>query len=269
MMDLLCATWSEILKLRRTLALWASLLVPLLLIVMTTVLNLFRNVGGQFDPGAGPNVAPWDAFMLDLVLFLWCLIGLPLFVSLETALLAAVEHRENTWKHLLALPIPWWTIYISKLFVAFGLVCITSFVLAIGIGMEGQVLLATRADLGLTRPIPWLIIFWRSFVFTPTVLLMLAVQTWVATRWRSFTVPMTLAIAATVAGIMMLRSLRTLASNPGPAHLASLFPWSLPYVTIARQATTSLRTNAFFAGIVGGVLVAVLGCYDFIHRDAL
>ena len=118
------------------------------------------------------------------------------------------------------------------------------------------------------RPIPWLLIFWRSFAFTPTVLLMLAVQTWVAIRWRSFTVPMSLAIAATVAGIMMLRSLRTLASNPGPAYVASLFPWSLPYVVIARQATVSLQVNAFLAGIVGGALVAVLGCWDFVHKDA-
>ncbi len=268
MTDLMRATRMEALKLRRTLALWASVLVPLLVIAMTTGLNLFRNIGGQFDSGAGPNVAPWDAFMLDLVLFLWCLIGLPLFVSLEAALLAAVEHRENSWKHLFALPIPRWTIYASKLLVGFGLIGITSLVLAVGIGIEGQVLLAVRPDLGLTRPIPWSVIFWRSFAFTPTVLLMLAVQTWVAIRWRSFTVPMSLAIAATVAGIMMLRSLRTLSSNPGPAHLASLFPWSLPYVVIARQATASLRANAFFAGIVGGALIAVLGCWDFVHRDA-
>jgi hypothetical protein len=267
-MDLFRATRMEVLKLRRTLALWASLLAPLLVIVMTTGLNLFRNIGGRFDPGAGPNVVPWDAFMLDLVLFLWCLIGLPLFVSLEAALLAAIEHRENAWKHLFALPIPRWTIYVSKLFVASGLICVTSFVLTAGIGIEGEVLLTTRPDLGLIRPIPWLIIFGRSFAFAPTVLFMLALQTWVATRWRSFTVPMSLAIAATVAGIMMLRSLRTFASNPGPAYVASVFPWSLPYVTIARQATPILRTNAFFAGVVGGALVAALGCWDFIHRDA-
>src|SRR5215472_16182717 len=102
MNDLVAATRMEVLKLRRTLALWAALLVPLAVILMTTALNLSRAKGTRFDPDQ-PN--GWDSLMLDLVLFLWCLIGLPLFVSLETALLAGLEHRENTWKHLFALPI--------------------------------------------------------------------------------------------------------------------------------------------------------------------
>jgi hypothetical protein len=111
------------------------------------------------------------------------------------------------------------------------------------------------------------VIFLRSFVFTPTVLLMLAVQTWVAIRWRSFTVALSLGIGGTVTGIMLLRSLRTLASTPRPAQLASGFPWSLPYVVIARQATSSLRETAFLVGILGGVLIAALGCWEVVRRD--
>jgi hypothetical protein len=64
MIDLVRASKMEVLKLRRTLALWASILVPLLVIAMTTALNLSRNIGGRFDPGAPPTVVPWDAFML-------------------------------------------------------------------------------------------------------------------------------------------------------------------------------------------------------------
>jgi ABC-2 type transport system permease protein len=265
--DLVRAIGMEVLKLRRTLALWASILVPLVVIAMTTALNLSRNIGGRFDPGAPPTVVPWDAFMLDLVLFLWCLVGLPLFVSLEAALLAGLEHRENTWKHLFALPIPRWTIYVPKLLVGFALVGLSSLVLAVGIGLEGQILLMLRPDLGLTRPIPWSVIFPRSFSFAPSVLLMLAVQTWVAIRWRSFTVAMGLGIGGTVTGIMLLRSLRTIASNPHAAQLASVFPWSLPYVVIARQATAHLRETAVLVGILGGVLIAALGCLEVVRRD--
>jgi hypothetical protein len=65
----------------------------------------------------------------------------------------------------------------------------------------------------------------------------------------------------------MLRSLRTMASTPRPAQLASIFPWSLPYVVIARQATAGLRDNAFVVGILGGVLIAGLGCWEVIRRD--
>ena len=264
MSDLLRATRMEVLKLRRTLALWASVLVPLAVIAMTTAMNLSRATGTRFDPDQ-PN--GWDSLMLDLVLFLWCLVGLPLFVSLETALLAALEHRENAWKHLFALPIPRWSIYAPKLLVGFGLVCISSLVLAVGIGLEGMLLLKVRPDLGLTWPIPWGLILLRSFAFVPTVLLMLAVQTWVATRWRSFTVAMGLGIGSTVVGMMLLRSLRNIASTPYTPMLTSVFPWSLPYVVLARQATPDLRETALLAGLVGGAVIAVLGCWDVVHRD--
>lgn len=264
MIDLVRAIRMEMLKLRRTLALWASILAPLAVILMTAAMNLSRAPGTRFDPDQ-PN--GWDSLMLDLVLFLWCLVGLPLFVSLETALLAGLEHRENSWKHLFALPVQRWTIYVAKLLVGAGLLSIASLMLAVGTGLEGWIILAIRPDLGLTHPIPWGLIFLRSFSFVPAVLLMLAVQTWVAIRWRSFTVAMGLGIGSTIIGIMLLRSLKNIASTPHGPLLASVFPWSLPYVVLARQATTSLQETAFLTGILGGVLVTALGCWDIVRRD--
>lgn len=264
MTDLIRATRMEVFKLRRTLAFWSALLVPLAVIAMTTAMNLSRAPGTRFDPDQ-PN--SWDSLMLDLVLFLWCLVALPLFVALETALLAGLEHRENTWKHLNALPIPQWTTYVAKLLTAIGLLCLSSLVLAIGTAGEGGILLALRPDLGLTHPIPWGALLARSFAFVPAALLMIALQTWVAIRWRSFTVAMSLGIAATVIGIMLLRSLKNIASTPYGPLLASVFPWSLPYVILARQATTALRDTALLAGILGGLLIAALGCWHILHRD--
>jgi hypothetical protein len=264
MIDLVRATRMEVLKLRRTLALWASLLVPLAVIAMTTAMNLSRASGTRFDPDQ-PN--GWESLMLDLVLFLWCLVGLPPFVALETALLAELEHRENAWKHLFALPIPRWTIYVPKVLIAFVLVCISSLVLTVGTGLEGLVLLWLRPDLGLTAPIPWGLIVLRSFSFVPAVLLMLTVQTWVAIRWRSFTVALGLGIGSTIVGIMLLRSLKNIASTPYSPLLASIFPWSLPYVVLARQATTDLRETALLTGLLGGVVIAALGCWDVVRRD--
>ena len=164
MIDLGRAVRAELLKLRRTLALWASLLVPFAVIAMTTALNLSCAPGTRFDPDQ-PN--SWDSLMLDLVLFLWCLVGLPPFVALETALLAGLEHRENTWKHLFALPVPRWTIYVPKILVAVALVCVSSMVLAVGTGLEGLVLSKLRPDLDVTQPIPWALILGRSFSSYP------------------------------------------------------------------------------------------------------
>ncbi len=147
MIDLVRSTRMELLKLPRTLALWAAIFVPLVVIALTTVINLSHATGSRFDP-VQPN--GWDSLMLNLVLFLWCLLGLPLFVALKTALLAGLEHRENSWKHLFALPIQRWTIYAAKMLVAAGLLCLTSLTLAVGTGLEGfRIILALRPDLGL------------------------------------------------------------------------------------------------------------------------
>jgi ABC-2 type transport system permease protein len=264
MKDLVRAVRVELLKLRRTLALWASLLIPLAVIAMTTAVNLSRERGTKFVLDE-PN--GWDSLMLDLTLVLWCFVVLPLFVTLETALLAGIEHRENTWKHLFALPIPRWTIYVAKLLVGFSLVCVTSIVLAAGTCMQGWILLTLRPDLGLSAPIPWDLILWRSFSFVPPVLLMLAIQTWVAVRWRSFTIPMGLGISCTAITIMLLRTIKNHMSTPYGPHLASYFPWSLPYVVIAPGATTNLRETAFLFGVLGGILASLLSCWEIVRRD--
>jgi hypothetical protein len=264
MKDLSRAIGVELLKLRRTLALWAAWLVPLAVLAMTTAINLSRAHGTNFVLDE-PN--GWDSLMLDLTLVLWCFVVLPLFVALEAALLAGIEHRENTWKHLFALPIPRWTIYVAKLLVGFGLLCITSVVLAAGTALQGWVILKLRPDLGLSAPIPWTLILWRSFSFVPPVLLMLAVETWVATRWRSFTVPMGVGIGCTAVTIMLLRTIKNHVSTPYGPHLASYFPWSLPYVVIAPGATANLRETAFLVGVLGGLLASVLGCWEIVRRD--
>jgi hypothetical protein len=271
MNELLRVTKVEILKLRRTLALSAAVVVPFVVIAMTMAMNLSRSRGTRFVMDH-PN--GWDTLMLDQTLVLWCFVLLPLFVALETALLAGLEHREKAWKHLFALPIQRWTIYASKLLVGLALVCLSSVVLAAGTAFQGVILLKFRPDLGLSQPVPWALIFSRNFGFIPVVLLMLAVQLWVAVRWRSFTVPIGVGIVGTLIGIMLLRTLKNSVSTPFGPFLASLFPWSLPYVMIAPlahssvpEATAGLRETALLVGVLGGLFVSILGCWETARRD--
>jgi hypothetical protein len=261
----------EVFKLRRTLALWASILVPLAVVAMTTAMNLSRTKGTEFVPDK-PN--GWDSLMLDQTLVLWCFVLLPLFVTLETALLAGLEHRENSWKHLFALPVQRWAIYVAKLLVSLALVCVSSLVLAVGTSFQGWMILGLRPDLGLAHPIPWGLIFLRNFGFVPVVFFMLAIQAWVATHWRNFTAAMGLGIGGTMVSIMLLRTLKNSVSTPHGPLLASYFPWSLPYIVIAPPANTSLpqampalQETAFLVGILGGLLASILGCWEIVRRD--
>lgn len=271
MNELFRAMQVEVFKLRRTLALWSSLLIPAVVIAMTMAVNLSRSQGTEFVLDH-PN--GWDTLMLDQTLVLWCFVLLPLFVTLEAALLAGIEHRENNWKHLFALPVHRWTIYGSKLIVGMALVCVSSLVLAIGTAFQGWLLVEFRPDLGVTYPIPWDLIILRNFGFVPVVFLLLAIQLWVAIRWRSFTVPMSVGIAGTLIGVMLLRTLKNSFSTPSGPWIASMFPWSMPYIMIAPisnstlpEATAGLQETALLAGVLGGLFVSVLGCWETLRRD--
>lgn len=254
MSDLLRATGIECFKLRRTLALWASLLVPLLVTVMTTALGLSRGTGAHFLP---EQTSPWDG-MTGVVLSLWCLVGLPLFVALMTALLAGLEHREHAWRHLFALPIPRWTIYIAKLLVGGGLLGLSACILAVGMVLEGVFIHALRPDLGLSLPIPWDLILLRTLSFVGASLFTLAVQTWVAIRWRSFVVALTLGIGGSVTTVV----LRNVNESSSFAPVARFFPWAQPYFAFMYP-----QMSLFVVAILGGVLMAALGCFEVVRRD--
>jgi hypothetical protein len=256
--DLVRAIRVELLKLRRTLALLAAVLVPLVVIVMTTLLILSRDPGSRI--GGDSNL--WDVVMLNFVMFLWCLVGLGPFIALETALLAGLEHRENAWKHLFALPVARWSIYAAKLLVGAGLVVLSAAVLDVGFAAEGLLIVAVRPDLGLTLPIPWVSLLLRSAEFTVAATLVLAFQTWVATRWRSFPLAAGVGIVGAVAGLILCISSRA-------AIAASVFPWSLPFIALGRFSANgaNVQTTAILVGIVGGLIVAAAGCWDVTRQD--
>jgi len=258
------ASQVEVLKLRRTLALSASVLVPLLVVAMTAANILARDVSG---PLGNPQTEPWNSLTINFVFFLWCLVALPLLVALETALLAGVEHRENAWKHLFALPVPRWSLYAAKLVAGAVLLCISSAVLALGVGLEGMTLNALRPALGLSSPVPWGPIFAAAAAFSLAALCQLAIQTWVAIRWRSFPLALGLGITGTVAGLV-------LGISPRSATWASVFPWSLPFIAVPRPeplalALSSTPSIALTVGIAGGVVAAVLGGWDICRRDVV
>jgi hypothetical protein len=94
MSAILPALEAEALKIRRTLAFWLAIAVPVAIVLLYFIL---------YSRPAGANLLRGrDAWlwMTQNVLILWSLIMLPLFVALETALLAGLEHRTDNWKHL-------------------------------------------------------------------------------------------------------------------------------------------------------------------------
>ena len=93
---------AEMLKLRGTLALWMCLVAPATVAVLYMLQMTFMDWDKR-PPMTGQEA--WTMYA-QAVLALWSILMLPLFLTLEAALLAGLEHGNQQWLHLLALPLP-------------------------------------------------------------------------------------------------------------------------------------------------------------------
>jgi hypothetical protein len=189
---------------------------------------------------------------------LWAILALPLFITLETALLAQTEHSEKHWKHLFALPIPRWAGYAAKWLTG-------AFLLLLAQGFLGGLIVATgylarwlKPDLGFSALAPLGTIALTLGRVYLIALLMHSIHTWISLRFRSFTVTVGVGMAAAVSNIILI------SSSEGPRY----FPWALT-VNALPQNQEAWLGYALAVGIAGGVLLGLLGGWEVTRRDVL
>jgi lantibiotic transport system permease protein len=252
MKALLRSIYAEILKLKRTLALWMVLIAP------TVVALLYLAI--LIDRGAAMAKADdfnaWEALSQNICT-LWSILMLPLFITLQTTLLANIEHNQKQWKHLFALAVPRWTVYVGKLVISTGLIGLSTLVLWGNFITDGLILRLLQPGIGFEAPIPgWMLLKTPLLIFG-LAFLILAIHTWVSLYWHSFTLSVGVGMAAVTVGLVVMQS----------ATWNRFYPWVL---TIhALHSETGYLPNAFLISILGGLLVSVLGCWVFVRRDVL
>ncbi len=239
--------WTECLKLKRTLALWMVLASPMVVVVLYFLIGYFGT-----DSLAGGTTDVWQELVKNTVL-LWTLLMMPLFVTLETSLLAGLEHSEKNWKSLLALPAPRWTVYMSKLVVMIAMLWAAHALLILGTLANGAVLSALRPALKLDA-MPWSPLLVSIAKISASAMLGVTIQHWVSLRWQSFTAAMGFGMFVTVIGFMAANS-----NEWGPR-----FPWSMSLHTLRAGAA---GWDLLMVSAGGAVLVAALGCWGFSRRE--
>jgi lantibiotic transport system permease protein len=100
----------ELLKVRRSLALLMLVVCPLMVVLL--------NLGMLLKSGhVGKNLPLWQSYWLGNFA-LWCYFMLPLYIALITALLNGNEHKHQTWRLMLALPISQRQLFTAKAILA-------------------------------------------------------------------------------------------------------------------------------------------------------
>jgi ABC-2 type transport system permease protein len=242
---------AEKIKMRRTLAFWLAVIAPL------SVTLLQFGIFSQNGPGyLRADVDPW-IWICQSNLVIWSLIMLPLFVTLETALLANMEHSNRTWKKLFALPVPRWMTIFAKQVTALKLIALSMLMLWAFTLLMGFSLQALDSGFGLTGTPPWASLLGYSALVFLSSWLMIAINTWVALRWHSFVVASAFGIIATVAGMVMINS-----EVFGP-----VYPWAIPGVIGNQYNEGVILWTQVLVGALGGVGVFLLSNLTLSHRQ--
>ena len=262
---LVYALHAELLKTKRTLAFWLTLIAPAVVVGLQVAITW-----DQYDYYLKQTNLIGTAWVqyVQQTLVIWSLLMLPLFVTLETALVAQWEHHSQQWKHLFALPVSRGALYAAKYLCGVALIGLSCAVLIALILLTGLGFRSVFPGLGFEAAPPvgemalyGLLMFLGSW-------LIIAIQTWVAQHWSSFAIASGVGIALTVASVIVIQS-----------KYAGFYPYTLPAL-VANGFSESIGALNFFAegvlpvrellfGSIGGLIAATMGDWHFVQRDVL
>jgi hypothetical protein len=188
----------ERLKLRRTLALWLTLLTPGALVFIEIAGAFQRNLKPYLD-----GISIW-VLLYDQILRIWAILMLPLFITLETALLAGLENNNQTWKQLFTQPIPRWMMILAKQVLSIGLIALSMIFLLVLSVFGGLLLHAFKPEVTAAFPIPWIELLRLTLMPFLASACIIMIHNWVALWWKSFVVASGFGILMTVSGVILI-----------------------------------------------------------------
>lgn len=246
------ALTAEVLKMKRTLALWLTLVAPGAIAGLQLLMILDRDRAYFQDVSD-----PW-IFLTHQNLTFWVLLMAPLFVTLETALVAQLDHASDHWKHLFALPLPRWSIYVAKQIIDMLLILLSMFFLYIYTILSGLLINTFIPEVKLGLNIPLLDMMKVTLLAFISSWMIIAIHHWVAMNWRSFVVSSAFGIFMTITGMFVINS-----------DYGSFYPWTLSAVLVNSISRGEPYLNSLLAGSVGGIALCVIGVWLFTRKEVL
>ena len=264
-MNIIHALHAELLKTKRTLAFWLTLVAPAVVISLQVAM-MWDQYNYHLEQSKLFGTA-W-VFYTQQTLVIWSLLMLPLFVTLETALVAQWEHHSQQWKHLFALPVSRGALYAAKYLCGVALIGLSCALMIALILLTGLSFRWVFPGLGFeTAPPVGEMALYGLLMFLGSWLV-IAIQTWVAQRWSNFAVASAVGIALTVASVIVIQS-KYAGFYPYtlPALVANGFSENISALNILAEGVLPIKELLF--GSLGGLIAAAIGGWHFVRRDVL
>jgi lantibiotic transport system permease protein len=255
-MILLPVLHAEMLKIKRTIALKMVVIAPAIVVLLV----FFVVSQAPFSSLHRNGIKNEWIGLENLTLFLWAFLMMPLYVTLESALVAGLDHSENHWKSLLARPVPRWMFPVAKLIVVMAMTVVATLVLLCGILISGAILPRIQPQVVFGFPVPWSAMLLDCAQVIGLMFLPLTIQQWVSLRWRSFSVATGTGIVATMIAFVAVAAARQ------AGGWMQYFPWALPMMVVTIKRSHNIPASLAISGAIG-LVVAVAGCLDFSRRE--
>lgn len=237
----------ELLKIRRSLVLLMTLACPVAVVVLVFAMNLRR---------ASPQSMGSDqwAMLWASVSAMWSWFMLPLYVALSTSLINGNEHRNQTWRLMLSLPVTRVELYAAKAVAA------TLLMLAAHIAMLASTAVAIyilggvgyRIDDAFPRISSAML--WAAPVAALPMLLLQHAISW---RVRSIVPPLAISVVATFAAIQI-----------GSSEYWPWLPWTYPLVA-TNAAAEAVRTDALILAPALAAMIFPLSAWWLGRREVV
>ncbi|MDY8025014.1 ABC transporter permease [Paenibacillus polymyxa] len=184
----------------------------------------------------------WEGLMDNIAIFVP--LALVLGATMVASMLANVEHSSNSWKQLLALPISKFSVYMAKLMLAIGMLCVSCLLLTVGTWALGMML----GFGGEPAPVGELLRlgFWPLGGTLPMLVLLL----WLTVTFHNQALPVTLGITLGIGSLFA-------------SQLSEWFPLAWPqFAWVAPQAWMFASV-----GCGTGMLLSLLTAAHFSRKD--
>ena len=194
----------------------------------------------------------WVQILDQLTLPLWAMFLNPTLLATLATLMGDIEYRNNGWDFTLTQPHSRWRIFLAKLMVIVPLhaamtVIAVGFAIVIGWGIGSITGKVPTGDLSFPE-LAMFVVRMMAGSFG-----ILALQLWVALRWRNFLLPLSLGIGGTLVTLAVLMT---------GTRDADWFPW----IVALRSSVGEGDAGFAWTGLAMGIGFCVLMLADLRRR---
>ncbi len=226
----------ELLKIRRSMALLMMFAIPMVVLLLNFAMLVKRHDVAQID-------AKLWFFYWNGVNGMWTYFMMPLYIALITGLLNGHEHKNQTWRLMLTLPVSQLQLFVVKGILAWLFVVASTLVLMTGTALTAGGLVLAGASFDGAFPVELLTTLGKV---TLSCLPVLVIQHAISWRFQNLVLPLAVGVIATM-GVQQI----------GSSTYWVWYPWSYPAMATLGSDVAKQQHAMLLAAVVGVVLLAL------------